>query len=326
MPNKTRLMFDNIFKNNIDKNEAKEYLIKLYNDGETASDIASAVDIMRENMIKLDISLPLQNQLIDNCGTGGDSSNSFNISTTVSLLLSAIGSKVAKHGNRSITSKSGSADMLEALEINLNLPIDKLPIMLEKTDFCFMFAQNHHPAMKYIMPIRKEIPHRTIFNILGPLCNPAGAKKQLIGVFSKDYLARIVTALSLLDTKKAIVVSSADGMDEISISDITYATKLQNKQTSDFIINPEEYGLKIYDKKEILGGDAQDNAILTKDILSGKIDGAKLDIVLLNTAVALVVDEKVEFIKDGIDLAKDIIKSKKAYEKLQQIIKVSNEI
>jgi anthranilate phosphoribosyltransferase len=326
MPNKTRLMFDNIFKNNIDKNEAKEYLIKLYNDGETASDIASAVDIMRENMIKLDISLPLQNQLIDNCGTGGDSSNSFNISTTVSLLLSAIGSKVAKHGNRSITSKSGSADMLEALEINLNLPIDKLPIMLEKTDFCFMFAQNHHPAMKYIMPIRKEIPHRTIFNILGPLCNPAGAKKQLIGVFSKDYLARIVTALSLLDTKKAIVVSSADGMDEVSISDITYATKLQNKQTSDFIINPEEYGLKIYDKKEILGGDAQDNAILTKDILSGKIDGAKLDIVLLNTAVALVVDEKVEFIKDGIDLAKDIIKSKKAYEKLQQIIKVSNEI
>ena len=196
--------------------------------------------------------------------------------------------------------------------------------MLEQTGFVFMFAQNHHPAMKHIMPIRKSLDHRTIFNILGPLSNPAGVKKQLIGVFSKDYILKIAQALVELDTKRAIVVSSNDGMDEISICDITYCVSIEDGQIKEFIIDPKQYGFKIATKDEIKGGDASFNATITKDILNDNLEGAKKDIVILNTAVALYVDEKVKSIEDGIVLANQTIANGKAKEKLDQIIKVSN--
>jgi anthranilate phosphoribosyltransferase len=318
--------FENIFTNKISNEQSKQYLVELYNKGETANEIASAVTVMRNHSIKLPIDTQIQLQLIDNCGTGGDKSNSFNISTTVSILLSACGCKVAKHGNRSITSKSGSADMLEALGMNLNLDINSQVKMLEKTGFVFMFAVNHHLAMKYIMPIRKSLNHRTIFNILGPLTNPANVQKQLIGVFDKEFVPKIAKALQILDTKKALVVSAKDGMDEISISDITYATSLEDNKLKEFIIDPRDYGLKLYDKEEIKGADAVENAQTTKDILSGKIQGAKLDIVLINTAAALWVDGKVENIQDGIKMANDTIKSNKAILKLEEIIKISNDL
>ena len=321
-----KLKFDDIFENRLPKEEVREYLIKLYEDGETAEQIAAAADAMRDHLIPLPVHYDLKEELIDNCGTGGDKSNSFNVSTTVSLLLVACGSKVAKHGNRSITSKSGSADMLEELGINLNLSIDDQVKMLEETGFVFMFAQNYHPAMKYIMPIRKSIEHRTIFNILGPLSNPATVSKQLIGVFSDEYIHRMITALSLLDTKRAMVVSSKDGMDEISISDITYATTLIDQRTNDIIIDPRDYGLKLYPKEEIIGGDAKENAKITKDILEGKISGAKLDIVLINAAAALFIDNRAKDIKEGIQIAKDVITSGCAKEKLQQIIDFSKSI
>jgi len=189
-----------------------------------------------------------------------------------------------------------------------------------------MFAVNHHPAMKYIMPIRKSLDHRTIFNILGPLTNPADVQKQLIGVFDKSFVPKIAQALKLIDTKKALVVSAADGMDEISISDITYATSLEDGMLKDFIIDPREFGLSLYDKKDIEGGDAIQNSLTTKDILSGKIQGAKLDIVLINTAAALWVDGKVENIKDGISMALKVIKNGNAIKKLEEIITVSNDI
>lgn len=320
MFDETKLIFDKIFENTLSDSQIKDYLIKLYQDGETPEQIAAAAFSMREHLIPLDISRELQETIIDNCGTGGDKSNSFNISTTVSLLLSACGCKVAKHGNRSVTSKSGSADMLEALGIKLDIPFKKQIEMLNKTGFTFMFAQNHHPCMKHIMPIRKSINHRTIFNILGPLSNPAGAQKQLIGVFSDGYINSMAIALNLLGNKRAMVVSSADGMDEISISDITYATMVQNNRIKDFIIDPRDYGLKLYNKDEITGGDATFNANITKDILSGKIDGAKLDIILLNTAAALFVDEKVKNIQDGIRLARQTILNGDALKKLNQII------
>ena len=221
MFNKARLRFDDIFENRLEADMVKEYLIDLYNRGETSDEIAAAATAMREHMIPLTVEQSLQEKLIDNCGTGGDKSNSFNISTTVSIMLAACGCIVAKHGNRSITSNSGSVDMIEALGVNLNLTPTKQIEMLKTTGFVFMFAINHHPAMKYIMPIRKSIEHRTIFNILGPLSNPASVRKQLIGVFNKEYVPKIAQALTQLDTKKAIVVSSEDGMDEISISDVT---------------------------------------------------------------------------------------------------------
>lgn len=318
--------FQNIFSNTWDAEKTKQYLVDIYNSGETAEQIAAAADVMREHSIKLPIEDSLKPELVDNCGTGGDKSNSFNVSTTVSILLSACGCKVAKHGNRSITSKSGSADMLEALGVNLTLDVAQQVKMLEKTGFVFMFAVNHHPAMKHIMPIRKSLDHRTIFNILGPLTNPAGVSKQLIGVFDKSFVSKIAQALKLIDTKRALVVSAADGMDEISISDITYASKLDNGTLEDTIIDPRDFGLSLYDKSDIAGGDAQQNAQTTKDILCGKIEGAKLDIVLINAAAALWVDGKVENIKDGIALAQDAISSGKAQAKLEEIVKVSNDI
>jgi len=198
--------------------------------------------------------------------------------------------------------------------------------MLEDSGFCFMFAQNHHPAMKYIMPIRKSIPHRTIFNILGPLSNPASVSKQLIGVFDKSYINKIATALDLLDAKKSIVVSSNDGMDEISISDISYATSLTNGKIEDFEIDPQSFGLKLASKEEIVGGDAKDNAKTTRGILSNEITGAKLDVVLINAAAALVVDDKARDIKEGIEIARDAIQSLKAKIKLEELINISSKL
>jgi anthranilate phosphoribosyltransferase len=326
MFNTAKMKFDDIFENRLPEDEVKEYLIELYQRGETAAEIAGAASAMRDHLIPLPIHYDLKEKVIDNCGTGGDKSNSFNISTTVSILLSACGSYVAKHGNRSITSKSGSADMLEALNINLNLDLENSAKMLEETGFTFMFAQNHHPAMKYIMPIRKSIPHRTIFNILGPLSNPATVSKQLIGVFDKSYINKIAYALDMLETKRSIIVSSNDGMDEISISDISFGTSLFNGKIEDFEINPENYGLKLAPKEEIVGGDASFNANITRELLSNKITGAKLDIVLINTAAALIVDEKARDFQDGIAMTKEAILNGKAKEKLEQIIKVSNQL
>ncbi len=321
-----RAEFEKLFENQMSEDEAREFLVSLYKKGESASDIAAAVDVMREHSMKLDLDESLKDKLIDVVGTGGDKSGSFNISSTVSLLLASLDQIVAKHGNRSITSKSGSADMLEALGINLNLSVDKQKKMLQECGFAFLFAQNHHPAMKHIMPIRKSLDHRTIFNILGPLTNPAGVKKYLIGVFDREFLDRVIEALSMLDTTNAIAVSSRDGMDEISVSDITYAVMLKDGKRGEFIIDPQEHGFKLSNHKEILGSDAKANATITKDILSAKEMGAKRDIVLLNSGVALMVSGVARDIKDGIDLAKETIDSGKAEAKLREIIKVSNSL
>jgi len=283
--------FEKIFTNKISTDEAKKYLIELYKRGESAEEIAAATEVMREHSIKLIVAESLRDKLIDVVGTGGDKSNSFNISSTVSLLLPTLGCFVAKHGNRAITSNSGSADMLEALGINLNLNPQKQSLMLAECGFTFLFAINHHPAMKYIMPIRKSLDHRTI---------------------------------SLLDTKSAVAVSSRDGMDEISISDVTYATMLKNNRTTDFIIDPAEYGFKLAPKEAIVGGNAKENAQITLDILKGDETGARRDIILLNTAMALLVDDKARDIKEGIEMALDAIQSKKAIKKLEEIIRVSN--
>jgi anthranilate phosphoribosyltransferase len=324
MFSKAKLKFDDIFENRLSEESVREYLIELYERGESSEEIASAASAMREHMIPLNLEQKFAETLIDNCGTGGDKSNSFNVSTTVSILLAACGCRVAKHGNRSITSKSGSADMLEALGVNLNIALENQADMLQKTGFAFMFAINHHPAMKHIMPIRKSIPHRTIFNILGPLSNPASVKKQLIGVFDKSFVPKIAEALANLNTKRAMVVSSEDGMDEISICDVTHAAFVERGSVREFIIDPREYGFDLASKEEIIGGDAKENAGITKGILSGEIQGAKRDIVLLNAACALLVDGKVYSTEEGIEMAKDVINNGDALKKLEEIIKVSN--
>ncbi|MDK2091781.1 anthranilate phosphoribosyltransferase [Aliarcobacter butzleri] len=326
MFNETKLKFDDIFENKLSQEEIREYLLNLYEVGETAFQLAGAASAMREHLIPLPISEELRQKSIDVVGTGGDKSYSFNISSTVSILLSACGCYVAKHGNRSVTSKSGSADMLEALGMNLNLSLENTAKMLEETGFAFMFAANHHPAMKYITPVRKTIPHRTIMNIVGPLSNPAGVEKQVIGVFDKSYINKIAAALDILDSKRAMILSSNDGMDEISVSDITHATLLLNGKITDIEINPENYGIPLSSKEDIVGEGPEFNAKLTRDILSKRIVGAKLDIVLLNAAAALIVDEKARDFKDGIDMAKEAIISGAAQNKLEQIIKVSKQL
>lgn len=315
--------FEKIFTGQMDSDEARAYLVELYERGERAEEIAAAVDVMRAHSIKLEMDEALREKLIDVVGTGGDKSGSFNISSTVALILSSMGCYVAKHGNRAITSNSGSADMLEALGINLNLSPQQQVRMLEETGFTFMFAVNHHPAMKYIMPIRKSLPHRTIFNILGPLTNPAGSRKYLIGVFSDAFLERIVTALSLLDTRSAVAVSSRDGMDEISICDITYATRLENGKTSDFVIDPREYGFQLAPAEAIRGGNATENAEITLKLFEGE-KGPKQDIVLLNAAMAFVVDGKARDMQDGIEMARESVESGLAKKHLKNIVKTSN--
>ncbi len=319
-------VFEKLFSNQMSDDEAKELLVSLYERGESASEIAAAASVMRKHSIKLEIDESLKDKLIDVVGTGGDKSGSFNVSSTVSLVLSSMGCYVAKHGNRSITSKSGSADMLEALGINLNLSPDKQSSMLQECGFTFMFAQNHHPAMKYIMPIRKSLSHRSIFNILGPLTNPASASRYLLGVFDRSFITKMADALMLLDTKSAYVVSSRDGMDEVSVSDISYYAKIDNGSMIEGELNPEDFGIKLSQFDEIKGGEAKENAIITLNILDAQEKGAKRDIVVLNSALAFVSAGMARDIQDGIEIAKEALDSKKAREHLKKIIKVSHNL
>jgi len=318
--------FERLFKNEMSAEEARAFLVDLYEKGESGEDIAAAAMVMREHSVKLPLSEELREKAIDVVGTGGDKSGSFNISTTVSLLLASLGCVVAKHGNRSITSNSGSADVLEVLGINLDLSVEDQVKMLEETGFCFIFAMNHHPAMKYIMPVRRSIEHRTIFNILGPLTNPAGARKYLLGVFDPSFIKRIAEALVALDAKRAFVVSSYDGMDEISISAKSAFAYVEDGRIREGEIDPEAYGFELAPKEAILGGDATLNAEITRDIFYGIEMGPKRDIVLLNAAYALFADGKVRDIKEGIEMAKEAIDSGKATDHLEKIIEVSAQL
>jgi len=322
----TKSQFEKLFKNQMSEVEARQFLIDLYEKGESGEDIAIAASVMREHSIKLNLSAELKEKAIDIVGTGGDKSGSFNISTTVSLLLASMGRVVAKHGNRSITSNSGATDVLEALGLNLDLSIENKIKMLEETGFCFFPATDHHPAMKHIMPIRKSIAHRTIFNLLGPLTNPAGAQKYLLGVFDPSYVKVMAEALLGLDTKRAYVVSSKDGMDEIGISTNTAFAYVEDNRISEGKINPEVFGFKLAPKEAILGGDAAFNAQITKDIFSGEERGAKRDIVVLNAAFALFVDGNVRDMEEAIEMLNVQLDSAKALEHLDFMADVSQKL
>jgi anthranilate phosphoribosyltransferase len=287
--------FDALFNNTLSVEEAAAFLVELFERGESADELAAAATVMREHSIKLTLEPTLQNEIIDIVGTGGDQSGTFNISTTTSIDLASLGCKVAKHGSGSATSKSGSADVLRSLGLNLDLGVDKQIKMLQESGFVFMFAMNHHPCMKHIMPIRRSLSHRTIFNMLGPLANPAGAQKQMIGVFDVEYIDRFSNALQRLGTKRSMVLSSIDGLDEVSVCGITQYISLENGAMIHGEINPEQYGIKLTTLESIKGGDSVENAEITRNILRGDERGAKRDIVLLNGACALMVDEKARY-------------------------------
>ena len=321
-----RLAFDRLFAGLMDAEEARAMLVEMAERGETTDEIAAAAETMRRYSVKLDVPEELRKKLIDNCGTGGDKSGSFNISTTVSLLLAGAGCYVAKHGNRSITSRSGSADMLEKLGVRLDLPPEKQVRMLEECGFTFIFAIHHHPAMKFVMPIRKSIPHRTIFNILGPLSNPAGVRKQFVGVFDPAFVPKVAKALRRLGSERAMVVSGRDGLDEISLGAPTDAAFLEGEHVELRTIDPLDYGIGRAPLEAVKGGDAEENARITRAILAGEMHGPKREIVLINAAGALTVDGKARDMKEGLEIARETIDSGRAIEALEKIVEVSNRL
>lgn len=297
------------------------FLTALRIKGETVEEITGAARIMREKaaMIKAPAGV------LDTCGTGGDMSHTFNISTTTAIVTAAAGVAVAKHGNRSVSSRSGSADVLEALGVKIDLSPERVEACLFETGFGFLFAPLFHPAMKYAIGPRREIGVRTIFNILGPLTNPAGAKRQILGVFADKLTETLASVLGNLGTEDTMVVHGEDGLDEITISNGTKVSRFKGGKVETSYITPEDFGLGAADVKSLLGGDKDENAKIVLSILKGE-KGPKRDVVLMNSAAALVVAGKASDFKDAVLIASDAIDSEYALKKLEEIIKVSNSL
>ncbi len=290
-------------------------------DSETIDEISGCAVAMREKATLLEHP---GMEVMEIVGTGGDNAHSFNISTTSAFILAAAGVKVAKHGNRAASSLSGTADCLEALGINIRQDPDKCRELLDKVGFCFIFAQQYHSSMKYVGPIRRELGIRTVFNILGPLTNPSYPEFMLLGVYSETLVNPLAQVLMSLGVKRGMVVYGTDNLDEISISAPTKVCEFRNGYYRDLLIRPENFGLKSASKDEIIGGTPEENAQMTRDILAGKITGAKRDIVLLNAGAALFCAGAAESIQDGVNLAAEMIDSGKALKKIDEMVEVSN--
>ena len=297
------------------------FLAALRIKGETVEEITGAARIMREKAT----TIKAPDGVLDTCGTGGDMSHTFNISTTTALVVAGAGIPVAKHGNRSVSSRSGSADVLEALGVKIDLPPEKVEKCLFETGFGFLFAPLFHPAMKYAIGPRREMGIRTIFNILGPITNPAGAKRQILGVFANgltDILAMVLGNLGVVD---AMVVHGEDGLDEVSISGRTRVSRFKDGKTENFYISPEDFGIMRSKIENIRGGSREANAVITLSILSGE-EGPRRDIVLMNSAVAIVVAGKTGDFETAFDIATDAVDSGRALEKLEEVKRVSNSL
>ena len=287
---------------------------------ETTGEIAGCAKAMREHATPVDTDF----DLFEIVGTGGDNAGSFNISTTSAIVAAAGGMKVSKHGNRAASSKCGTADCLEALGVNIDEDPVKCRELLEKVGICFFFAQKYHNSMKYVGAIRKELGFRTVFNILGPLTNPAHPKRQLLGVYDEYLIEPLAKVLMELGVKRGMVVYGMDKLDEISLSAPTKVCEIKDGSLHTYEIKPEDFGLSRCKKEDLAGGDPKENAAITLSILKGE-KGAKRDAVLLNAGAALYIGEKAKSMQEGINLAARLIDSKKALKVLEDFIKVSNE-
>lgn len=288
--------------------------------GETVEEVTGAARIMRQKATRIDARSSI---IVDTCGTGGDGMNSFNISTTTALVVAAAGITVAKHGNRAVSSGCGSADVLEALSVNISAGPETAEECLQQIGIGFLFAPRFHGAMKYAIEPRREIGVRTIFNMLGPLTNPAGATAQLIGVYAPTLTEMFAGVLKKLGAKRAFVVHGADGLDEATVTGETRVSELKDGLITTYNIDPVEIFGEQYRGEELVGGDASVNAQITKDVLTGK-NGACRKIVLLNAALALMAGEKAKTIREGIAIAEECIDSGAAIKKLQALIELSN--
>jgi anthranilate phosphoribosyltransferase len=294
------------------------YLAAMSVKGETIDEITASAAGMRKHCVRILHDM----DVLEIVGTGGDRSNSFNISTTSALVISAAGIPVAKHGNRAASSKSGAADVLESLGVDITIPPERSLHLLKTINLCFLFAQNYHISMKYVAPVRKELGIRTIFNILGPLVNPAGANMELLGVYDSSYVEPMAQVLTNLGVKSGMVVYGQDGLDEISISSPTTICEFRGGQFKTFTTKPEDFGFSQCLKEDLLGGTPEENAQITRDILNGA-QGPKRNAVLLNSAAAIHIARPEVSIKEGVAIAAETIDSGKAKAQLEQFITLS---
>lgn len=297
------------------------YLTALSLKGETIEEITGSAEEMRNHCTRLEHKM----EVLEIVGTGGDGSNSFNISTTAALITAAAGVPVAKHGNRAASSKSGAADCLEALGVNIMITPEQSRRILEELGICFLFAQKYHAAMKYVAPVRKELGIRTVFNILGPLANPASASMQVMGVYAEEMLEPMAKVLSNLGVRRGMVVYGLDKLDELSISAPTRICEIENGSFLSYSVTPEQFGMKRCAKEELAGGSPQENARITRAVLSGE-KGPRRDAAVLNAAAAVYVAGRAVDIAEGVMLAEEAIDSGHASEKLEQFIRLSNQI
>ncbi len=315
-------VMNKIMKGELTEAQIGAFITALRIKGESIEEVVGAARAMRQNATFIDAGA---GAVIDTCGTGGDGSNTFNISTTAAFVTSGAGITVAKHGNRSITSKCGSSEVLAALGVNLNAEPVVMEQCIQEHGIGFLFAPKMHPAMKNVAPVRQQLGIRTIFNMLGPLTNPAGATGQVLGVFSPVLTEMFAAALRELGCRRALVVHGNDGLDEITCTTSTRITELRDGRIRTFEFFPDLLIGDYYPKEDIIGGEADENAEITKAILTGKEQGAPRKIVLLNAAAAIVSGEIADSLDEGVKLAEESIDSGAAYEKLQRLVEFSNQ-
>ena len=311
---------DCIMSGNATEAQIASFLTGLRMNRETPEEITGFARVMRAKAAVV----PEETEAIDIVGTGGDLANSFNISTTSSFVIAAAGAKVAKHGNRSVSSKSGAADVLESLGAKIGLSPEEGRQCLEDIGVAFLFAQTHHGSMKYAGPVRAQLGVRSVFNILGPLANPAMTNYIVLGVYEEELLEPMAEVLRNLGVKHALIVFGDDRLDELSISSTSSVCEIKDGEITKYKIDPRELGLSLYSKDDIVGGTADENAVITRDVLEGKEQGAKRDIVLLNAGAALYTIGKAATMKEGIELARQAVDSGKALEKLDEFIQYTN--
>jgi len=304
-----------ILTGNATSAQISAFLVLLHKKGETSTELANAVKVMLKFSQRIHIK---RDVILDTCGTGGDNSHSFNISTAVSFVASGMGITVAKHGNRAVSSYCGSADLLETLGVNIDMDAKKVKEALNKIGIAFLFAPNFHPAMRYALPVRKELGLRTIFNLLGPLINPVNISHQLVGVYDKRWLKVVALTLKKLGRTHALVVCSDDGLDEISINGKTYAVELKENKIKNYDIDPKDFDFRYPKHKIPQGKNPKTNAKILMDVLNGQ-PGIYRDIVLLNAGAAIYVADKAVNLKEGIELARQSIDKGWALEKLKKL-------
>ena len=315
----SKFAFNFILEGKANENQIESFLLGLVKKGETIDDIISGVSVLRDKSIKVEI----PNNAIDTCGTGGDKAGTYNISTAAIFVAAGAGCIIAKHGNKALSSKSGSSQVLEELGVNIDIsPVD-IANCLKESNIGFMFAPNHHSAMKYVGPVRQKLEVRTIFNILGPLVNPGNVKKQLIGVYDKKWLIPLTKVLSELGSERVMLVCGSDGLDEITTTGISYITELKDEKITSYEIDPKDFGIKISSSNDLIGGSPKENANKILRLLNGE-DGPFKDIVVLNSAAAIYVSGIANNIEEGLKLANESLNNRKAEQSLFKLIETSN--